>query len=183
MKITTSIGATAVVCAVLYVQTTATLAEGLGQRVSLLTDRAVLLELGTEGAISFTDETQSIVASITRPDVSDLVRQAAAEAAEDGWDGPGTQGVAAETLERALRVSLMLPLLLPEPDVSATPSGSISFDWYKGTSSLFSILVPRTGGVSYAAHLSGDRLNGALRLGPDRLPDEILAAANRWIGA
>jgi len=182
MKTTTSMCATAVVCAALYVQTTISLGDNDDSPQRYVTHGTFVVS-ASNAPVTYSDSTQPTEISVTRPEFSQLIDSAANEAAEDGWDGPGTFAVDAKTRVRAHLVASMLPAELPEPDVSVTPSGSISFDWYKGAESLFSIMVPRTGGVSFAAYFSGDRLNGAMNLVADRLPSEIVAAAERWIAA
>lgn len=181
MRTTTSLCASAVVCAALYAQTTVVVGENIEGLQNTQTNQVFLVKATSEAPINILEVTQPLVV-VTRsaPDFSRLIRDAADDAAEDGWDGAGTVAVDSQTVERALRIAGMLPAFLPEPEVSITPSGSISFDWYKGAACLFSVMVPRAGGVSFAALFSGDRLNGAMNFVADRLPQEITSAAERW---
>lgn len=112
--------------------------------------------------------------------LTELIDEAAAEARFDQWDGVGTYGVKADTHERALAVAHILPACLPFPEISVTPSGSISFDWDAGPASQLSIIASAGGGISFAAYFSGDRIHGAMRFDHRQLPQEILAASERW---
>lgn len=112
--------------------------------------------------------------------LSELIDQATADAQFDQWDGPGSYGVKVDTHERALAIAHILPGCLPTPEISVTPSGSISFDWEVGSAAQLSIMASAGGGVSFAAYFSGDRIHGAMRFDRRRLPQEILAASERW---
>lgn len=112
--------------------------------------------------------------------LTDLIDEAAAGAQFDQWDGAGSYGVKVDTHERALAIAHMLPDCLPSPEISVTPSGSISFDWEAGSATQLSIIASAGGGISFAAYFSGDRIHGAMRFDHRQLPQEILAASERW---
>lgn len=102
------------------------------------------------------------------------------DAAEDGWDGPGTHAVSSESVQRAFNLVAVLPEFLPAPDVCATPSGSIALSWDSDNGANLTILVPNSGGIGFASLAGKFRVNGADPFEHYELPGTLLAAIEEW---
>ena len=89
-----------------------------------------------------------------------------------GWDGDQGRAVSASTYANARDFLSALPAAFPSPEVSVTEDGAISFDWFPGPDSLFSVSVTEEGKLFFAAVTPTGRSSGIERF-EGRLPEVI----------
>lgn len=104
----------------------------------------------------------------------DELREAAREAAAEGWDGYGARPVSLETFASAAQLLEMIPTTWPSPEISADADGEIWFQWDRGARRVFSVSVGDAGVAHYAGLFGASRVHGREPLG-DRL-QEIVSA-------
>jgi len=103
------------------------------------------------------------------------------EARDTNWDGEGAHAVSADVLGIACRFLLALPAGTPEPEVDASPHGTLLFSWYAASRRRLTVDVSDTGDLAFAAVLGHDRVRGTM-LFIDAVPDAILRLAARVTG-
>jgi hypothetical protein len=92
--------------------------------------------------------------------VQDALASLVLEAARDNWDGYGSAPVDRASLGFAKRVAQMLPVSLPEPEVTVDPDGEVSFDWECGKRQRLSFSVGPSGTFRYAGIVGGSETYG-----------------------
>lgn len=102
-------------------------------------------------------------------------------ASQDCWDGAGTLKVSDYSVNNLYKVIEKLPAALPVPEISVTPKGSISFDWDENSDCQFSVLIQDQNRIGFSYYIAGDRLHGSASFSNEKLSDELLAAAKKWI--
>lgn len=105
---------------------------------------------------------------------------AIAAARTEGWDGPGSAAVSRSAAESARKLIAMIPPLMEAPDITVLPTGSISFDWDKGTKAQLALLALKEGGMAFALYLNGSRYSGTVPLDREVFPPLVLAAIQEW---
>lgn len=103
------------------------------------------------------------------------------EAAEEGWDGYGASPVFQDTVAQAISFLRLLPTRVPVPDVSASPSGEISFHWSTSPNRVVSVAVSAAGRLTYAS-LVGDSRNFGSEALSDELPQSIALSLQKVLG-
>lgn len=88
--------------------------------------------------------------------------------------------VALSALANAQRFLQLLPSNMPATDAYVSRNGSICFDWDDDSRCQISILLQDSERIAFAGYFSGDRVNGAANFSVNELPEELLAAANKW---
>lgn len=103
------------------------------------------------------------------------------ECSVENWDGQGAHPLRQDALDRFFCLARLLPPELPLPEIGATPSGSISVDWENGSDWLLSLILSAGDQISFAAYYKGARTHGSFPFFPERLPEEIGLAFQRWL--
>jgi hypothetical protein len=106
----------------------------------------------------------------------------AAECAENGWDGDAAVGIDPVALLSAKRLVRALPDYLPLPEFSPEPDGSISLDWIRSRTRLFSLSIGRSGRLAYAWLDGTDKGHGVARFDGQNVPTRVLEAIEGIVG-
>ena len=78
------------------------------------------------------------------------------ECTQPNWDGYDAPALKPQVFEYARQFIATVPLDLPNPEISASPQGDISFEWYQGPKQIVSVGVSESGEIHFAS-LSGYR--------------------------
>jgi hypothetical protein len=101
------------------------------------------------------------------------------ECSEPGWDGYEADPVTLDTYLEARKLLSMIPVSLPQPEISAEPDGEIGFEWYKDRHSVFVVSVGGNNILTYAALFGKDcKAHGTEFLGR-ALPPSIVPHVKR----
>ena len=102
------------------------------------------------------------------------VYAAAAECAQEDWDGGGAAAIAPLVVDRAVELVRALPAHVPLPEVAAEPDGGLSFDWIASKARVFSLSIGMTQRLSFAWIDGADRGHGVVRFDGDSVPLRII---------
>ena len=101
------------------------------------------------------------------------------ECSEPAWDGYEADPISLDTYLEARKLLSMIPVSLPQPEISAEPDGEIGFEWYKDRYSVFVVSVGGNNILTYAALFGKDcKANGTEFLGR-ALPPSIVPNVKR----
>ncbi len=92
--------------------------------------------------------------------VQNALASLVAEAGRANWDGYGSEPIDRDSLAFAKRVTQMLPMSLPEPEVVVDPDGEVSFDWECGERHRLSFSVGPSGTFRYAGIVGASETYG-----------------------
>jgi hypothetical protein len=109
-------------------------------------------------------------------DLSEVIE----ESSSSDWDGYGARPVGSPTCFNALRFLRALPWDVPVPEVAAEPDGEISFEWYRGSRSVFSVSVGPGRRLTYAGIFGSNEAHGTEHFF-DELPKTILGNLQRLL--
>ena len=98
---------------------------------------------------------------------------ASAGFAVDNWDGYGAKPINRISCSKALQFSKLLPMIVPNPDISIDTDGEVVYEWYRGPRRVFSVAVRSDGQLAYAGLFGANKAYGVEYLG-DELPNAIL---------
>ncbi|MBL4769639.1 MAG: hypothetical protein JKY61_00470 [Planctomycetes bacterium] len=112
------------------------------------------------------------------------MRLAAREAFEFNWDGNNSLPANSKSVDFAEWIIRTFPLNIPSPEVDIDPDGEVSFHW-KGANMADSILAVFRDNktLTYSALTSGSSTYGNVQYKDNRLPDELLMAIGKLLGA
>ncbi len=96
------------------------------------------------------------------------------ECSEMGWDGEHAEPVSELAAERAADFIRALPDSFPLPEFAPEPDGSISLDWIRSRSRLFSLSVGAGSRLPYAWLDGTDIGHGVARFDGETVPSRIL---------
>lgn len=111
----------------------------------------------------------------------EALSDAVGSAGHDNWDGEGSRAVREDSIARAPAFLRLIPRAMQSPEISVSPHGSTIFDWDFGPSRQLSIALSARGAISFACYYEGARSHGEFPFYPERLPDEVVLAFNRWL--
>lgn len=134
----------------------------------------------SESAIEASFATSVSVDEARRATIQAL-RDLLIETSEDGWDGYGAAPVHPATMAQAIAFLRLLPSGMPSPDITASPSGEVSFHWSTGRTRVMSVAVSAAGRLTYAA-LVGDSRNFGSEPISDELPQSIAVSLQKVLG-
>jgi len=80
----------------------------------------------------------------------DELRQIAREASDENWDGFDAVAISEQTIDNAAAFIMAFPSNLCKPELGASPSGEVSFDWAQSSSRVVSAAISHDGEISYA---------------------------------
>jgi hypothetical protein len=106
----------------------------------------------------------------------------AADCAEKGWDGNAALAIDPIALLSTRRFIRALPENLPLPEFSPEPDGSISLDWIRSRTRLFSLSVGRSDRLAYAWLDGTDKGHGVARFDGQNVPPRVLEAIEAIVG-
>jgi len=98
--------------------------------------------------------------------------EAAYEASEQNWDGYHAAPVNAGSFSNAEKLLMALPLVVPAPEVSVHPNGSIVLEWHMGRRMAFTVSVGYDGALVYAGIFGSNTIHGTEYFA-DELPETI----------
>lgn len=96
----------------------------------------------------------------------------------DNWDGYRAKAVTYEALAAAFNFLLMLPTLVPTPELSVDPDGRVVFEWYRSPRRVFSVAVEKDGRLTYSGLFGASQASGVESF-ENALPEEILRYVER----
>ena len=99
------------------------------------------------------------------------------QAAEDGWDGEGSIGVAADTYQVAHALVESLPTAYRTPEISAEPDGHLHLEWFVNNRRVLGVSINPDGRLHWAALLGEEDPRGTCRF-DGQAPTTLL----HWIG-
>ena len=105
-----------------------------------------------------------------------------AECAAFGWDGDGADAVSPIAAAAAKRFVRALPDGLPLPEFAPEPDGSISLDWIRSPTQLFSLSVGRSNRLAYAWLDGSDKGHGVAHFDDQNIPARILEGIQGIVG-
>lgn len=102
------------------------------------------------------------------------IRALANECGQEGWDGNGAVPISEAAAVQAVEFVHALPDGIPLPDFAPDPDGSISLDWIRSRSRLFSLSVGTNGRLAYAWLDGADRGHAVAVFDGETVPWRIL---------
>jgi len=105
--------------------------------------------------------------------ISDL-RTLVDECSEEGWDGYGAAAIDRDAVVLAEGFLRALPDRISLPELAVEPDGSISLDWIRSRSRLFSVSVGRGSRLAFAWLDGTDSGHGVARFDGQNVPRRIL---------
>ncbi len=94
------------------------------------------------------------------------------EASKKNWDGYDALPVNPEASNYAVRLMILFPVWIPEPDVIPESDGHIAFDWGITSKKLFSVSISPTGHLHYSGMNGKNKISGSEKIG-DVFPKHI----------
>ncbi len=95
------------------------------------------------------------------------------DAREENWDGYSAKPVSDETFKRAHRFLEACLSVFPGPSTGATPSGSLSFEWYVAPTKRFIVSIDDGDEIAYAGLFGSASVHGTELFQAE--PPQILA--------
>ena len=135
-------------------------------------------DLGFCGA----DEWESVpTLTYDRTAAIDAVCDAYLEAREDDWDGEGAEPVSVAVFVRACQFAIALPDGTPEPDVDASPRGTLLFAWCTAPYRRLTVSVGGGDTISFSAMLGATRRRGTDTFDGE-VPEDVVRLAHQVVG-
>jgi hypothetical protein len=96
------------------------------------------------------------------------------ECVEAGWDGGDAAAISPIAALHAEHFIRALPDAIPLPEFSPEPDGSISFDWIRSRSQMFSLSIGESGRIAYAWLDGSDKGHAVAQFDGETVPRRIL---------
>ena len=96
------------------------------------------------------------------------------ECAETGWDGDEAAPIDPMAILTAVEFIRALPNYVPLPEFAPEPDGSLSLDWIRSCSRLFSLSIGSTNRLAYAWLDGSDKGHGVARFDGERIPTRVI---------
>jgi hypothetical protein len=141
-----------------------------------VSDEAETLQEHFVDAISHLFQSQTLGESL-RKNLENL-EEAVQEASAPNWDGYDALPVNELVHYKAEQFLKALPLSIPNPEIGVDPDGEVSFEWYNGTSKIFSVSVSGAGKLTYAGIFGISKVNG-VEYFEDKIPGAIIINLQR----
>ena len=97
---------------------------------------------------------------------------------DQNWDGYDAMGVSDETFLRSREFLRRLLGEFPAPTMSATPGGSLTFEWFVSPKRRFLVSIDETDRIGYAGLFGADPVHGTTEFTTD-IPPEIVQHLRR----
>lgn len=158
-----------------------TLCIGAGYPLPATADRSLSdsARLVREELIEASDVSISISLGEARARAREALASAYTEAREENWDGEGSAAADPGSYEYACSFLAMLPNSALVPEASIDPDGELSFEWYEGPRTVFSVSVGRDGTLTYAGLFGTSTRHGSEPFSDD-LPEIITKSLNHF---
>lgn len=114
-----------------------------------------------EDALQSQGQAQSIGHNIVRQQLEQEVHELLESAGKENWDGEGADALSSTTVETAKKLIGTFPPYIDTPDVSATPHGRVSFDWFVDRDTMLIVSVGPSNDIAFAGSLQTTELNGS----------------------
>lgn len=98
---------------------------------------------------------------------TDILFEAWAECATDGWDGEHAQAVTTDRLKSAVKLVSGLPWRFPPPDACGEADGDFCLEWYRGPRRVLAVSIGPNGILHWSALIGDDDLRGTWRYSPE----------------
>ena len=98
----------------------------------------------------------------------------AGECAEPGWDGEAAHAIQPVVVWKASEFIRALPGVVPLPEISPAPDGSIVFDWAPSKRRVFSLSIGKTDRLAYAWLDGADKGHGVAQFDGLRVPSRVV---------
>lgn len=82
-------------------------------------------------------------------------------AGTENWDSEGALALSPDTVKTAQRLVDTFPTYVDTPDVSATPHGRVSFDWFVDSDTMLIVSVGPSNDIAFAGSFQTMELNGS----------------------
>jgi hypothetical protein len=105
-----------------------------------------------------------------------------AECSARGWDGDDAEAISPIAASAAKRLVRALPNDIPLPEFAPEPDGSISFDWIRSPTQLFSLSVGRGNRLAYAWLDGSDKGHGVAHFDGQNIPARVLEGIHGIVG-
>jgi hypothetical protein len=105
-----------------------------------------------------------------------------AEYAKPGWDGEGAEAISPIAAARAKCFVRAMPDGIPLPEFAPEPDGSISLDWVRSPTRLFSLSVGRGDRLAYAWLDGSDKGHAVARFDGQSIPHRVLEGIQDIVG-
>lgn len=99
----------------------------------------------------------------------------AGEYAKAGWDFEGAAAVPPDVISRTAEFIRALPSWVALPEIAVEPDGSLSLDWIRSRTQVFSVSIGKTSRLPYAWIDGTDRGHGVARFDESTIPSRILS--------
>ena len=110
------------------------------------------------------------------------LRAMADDCVEHNWDGNNALAVDPLAIQMAEQFLRVLPNDISIPELAIEPSGTISLDWIKSKTSIFSLSVGANSRLAYAWLDGDDKGHAVARFDGHRIPPRILEGIKGIIG-
>lgn len=149
-------------------------------RNSAMSDEAQVLERETQALTQAFDRSEALFGAKSVA-IEDL-RLMAEECKEEDWDGYGASPTDAQALVWAERFVRVLPDEIPLPEIAPEPDGSISLDWARSRSQVFSVSIGAHKRVAYAWLRGTDKSYGVEAFDGVRIPRILIDGIQKIMG-
>src|ERR1700736_4083368 len=78
------------------------------------------------------------------------LKEVAEECSKENWDSEGASAISPSTLRFASLFATSIPHSIPDPEISASPRGELSFEWTQSPYRAVSAAISEDGQVHYA---------------------------------
>jgi hypothetical protein len=105
-----------------------------------------------------------------------------AECSGRGWDGDDAEAISPAAASATKRFVRALPNGIPLPEFAPEPDGSISLDWIRSPTQLFSLSVGRSSRLAYAWLDGSDKGHGVAHFDGQNIPARVLEGIQGIVG-
>lgn len=99
-----------------------------------------------------------------------------------GWDGYGAEAVSVDAYRSAERFIRSLPAGVEPPQISADPTGCVTFEWRRSPRRTLLVSVRPGFGLDYAALIGTAKAHGSEPFF-DEVPETLIMLIRRVVGA
>lgn len=146
--------------------------HALAREGSAVSTAAQTVRQAASDVVEHVERSQALFGS--KADAISRIWSLANECAEADWNGEGAASINRTAVFNAIAFIRLLPDSLPLPEFAPEPDGSISLDWMRSRSRIFSLSVGATDRLAYAWLDGTDKGHGVARFDGEVVPPRIL---------